>query len=172
MKRILLLTVIFLTACDSNIRFDAQGSNNSYLSCSSNNELRYRWRNVILDKTNKSVRSEWYFIVSSDFTVGQHGAIFTLSDNYDKSSYQWGEHTGDMFSDEFYLHKTTLILEVYQKNTYDSLPSSYDITKFRCNVYDDYQAYSEWEHSIVDSLENAAVNEKAKASAAESAKKI
>ena len=77
-----------------------------------------------------------------------------------------------VFSDEFELHKTTLILEVYQKNTYDSLPSSYDITKFRCNAYDDYQAYSEWERSILDSLENAAVNEKAKASAAESAKKI
>ena len=83
MKPLLLLSLILLSACDRQIPFDEQGNNNSYLSCSniSDGNVATRWRNVILDKTNLSVRSQKYFIYDS--SVEQWGAIFDLRDNYD-----------------------------------------------------------------------------------------
>jgi len=181
MKRLLLLSIILLSACDrqipfdaqgsNKIPFDAQGSNNSYLGCSSNNELRYRWRNVILDNTNQSVRSEWYFIASGDFIVMQYGAIFVLNDNYDGSAYEWGEHKGKI-SETFKLHKTTLNLDVVERITYDYLDDTYNWDEFRCNVYDDYQSYSKWENSILEELAIEAIRQKIESKKTEANKKI
>ena len=171
MKRLLLLSIILLSACDRQIPFDAQGSNNSYLGCSSNNELRYRWRNVILDNTNQSVRSEWYFIASGDFIVMQYGAIFVLNDNYDGSAYEWGEHKGKI-SETFELHKTTLNLDVVERITYDYLDDTYNWDEFRCNVYDDYQSYSKWENSILEELAIEAIRQKIESKKTEANKKI
>ena len=172
MKRLLLLTAISLIGCDQDIPFEIQGSNNVYLGCSKTENSRNWWRNVILDKTNKSVKSEWFFVTRNDYTIVQTGTVFALTDNYDKTSYQWGEHTRDVFSDEFTLHKTTLNLELFQKSNVPNMKTSYSTDKFRCNVYDDYQAYSKWERDILERLKNNATKLKAEAKSAESAKRI
>jgi len=155
MKRLLLLSIILLGACDREIPFDEQGEGNNYLSCSSisDGNPATRWRNVILDKSNQSVRSERYFIASDNFTVMQHGSIFILNDKYDGSAYRWGEYKGKI-SRTFELHKTTLNLDVVQRIAYDSTEDTYDREKFRCTVYDDYQSYSKWENLILETLDN------------------
>jgi len=172
-KRLLLLSIILLSACDRQIPFDEQSNNTSYLSCSSisDGNPATRWRNVILDKSNQSVRSEWYFIASDNFTVMQHGSIFVLNDNYDGSAYRWGEYKGKI-SRTFELHKTTLNLDVVQRIAYDSTDDTYDREKFRCNVYDDYQTYAKWETSILESLESAAIRFKYQSERTEENKQI
>ncbi len=173
MKQLLLLSIILLSACDRQIPFDEQGSNNSYLSCSSisDGNPATRWRNVILDKSNQSVRSEWYFIASGDFTVLQYGSIFVLKDNYDGSAYRWGEYKGKI-SRTFELHKTTLNLDVVERITYDSTADNYDREKFRCNVYDDYQTYAKWETSILETLKIVAIRQKTQSERTEENKQI
>lgn len=172
MKRLLLLIAISLIGCDQDIPFEMQGSNSAYLGCSKPENSRNWYRNVILDKTNKSVNSEWFFVSSTDYSIIQTGAVFALTDNYDKTSYQWGEHTRDMFSYEFTLHKTTLILELFLKSNVPNNKTSYSTDKFRCNVYDDYQAYAEWERDILERLKSHAVKLRAEAKSSESAKRI
>ena len=171
MKRLLLLSLILLSACDRQIPFDEQGNNNSYLSCSniSDGNVATRWRNVILDKSNQSVRSQKYFIYDS--SVKQWGAIFDLRDNYDNSAYAWGEYEGKI-SKTFELHNTTLNLDVVQRIAYDSTDDTYDREKFRCNVYDDYQTYAKWETSILESLGSVAIRQKAQSERTEENKQI
>ena len=172
MSRFLLLSIILLSACDRQIPFDEQSDNTSYLSCSNirDGDVATRWRNVILDKSNQSVRSEWYFIVSRDFRAVQNGKIFVLNDNYDGSAYQWGEHKGNI-SSTFELHKTTLNLKVNERFSYDS-GDDYIRYKFRCDVYDDYQTYAKWEKSILESLEIEAIRQKAQSERTEENKQI
>ena len=167
MKRLLLLTAILLSACGYEIPFDEQDSNNTYLSC----YFKSTWRNVILDKTHGTARSEWYFITSPGFEVMQTGEITKLRDNYDKSAYQWGHHNKDFYSSEFELDKTSLRLKVSLKINYSFGPE-YKTKNFRCQLWDDYKAYSEWEVSLLETFERMATKERAQHTAAESAKKI
>lgn len=172
MKRLLLLSIILLTACDQEILFDEKNNDNNYLSCVnlSDDNIDRRWRNVILDKTNQSIRSQFYFISSNDFTVTHYGKISDLNDNYDGSAYQWGEHKG-MMSTKFELHKTTLNLEEMLRISLES-GDDYEERNFGCEVYDDYQSYSKWENSILEELEIEATRQKTQSKKTEGNKKI
>ena len=171
MKRLLLLSIILLTACDQEILFDEQGNNNSYLSCYSISDdvIESGWRNVILDKTNQSIKSERYTI-SHDFKGMQYGDVFVMNDSYDDSEYRWGEHTGTV-SNKFELHKTTLNLKVIRRLSTDN-GDSYDRLDYECGVYDDYQSYLKWEKSILESLEIEGIRQKIQSERVEANKKI
>jgi hypothetical protein len=168
MNRLILLTAIFLIACDQLIPFDVEGGDNRYLGCTSQNPVRSR--NVVIDRANNSLRSEQYFISSTDFSVVQFGHIAVLEDNYDGSRYEWVQDL-EPFSNAYVLHKTNLNLHV--KQTYTSGSGSnttrYNLT---CTVYDDYQAFLKWERNVLDNLKNEAMRQKADKVEAEAAKKI
>jgi len=171
MKLLLLFSIVLSSACNREIPFDEQGNNNSYLSCYSISEdvIESGWRNVILDKTNQSIKSEMYTI-SHDFKGMQYGDVFVMNDSYDDSEYRWGEHTG-VVSNKFELHKTTLNLKVIRRFS-TANGDSYDRLDYECSIYDDYQSYLKWEKSILESLEIEGIRQKIQAEKVEENKKI
>ena len=176
MTRLLLLTAIFLTACDSNIPFDVQGSSHVYLGCKNNQaEFDSKWRNVILDKTNGSARSEWFFLDDADdFRVLQHGQIGKLYENSNKSAYEWGDYNNKFRSDRFAVDKTSLRLDHTKKYNYSAEAGGvkYKTDNYSCELKTDYEAYSKWESSVRETLDIVSRRFRAEAKVAEAAKKI
>ena len=144
---ILSFTLLLITACkvEPVIKFSENSKDNIFLVCKkSGNE---RWRNVIIDKINKSVRSEMYAVSSYDNKLFQYGEIASLSDYGE--DYHWTETEDDIYS-SFRLNRTTLKMTV---NTWINERFSYEY--FIC-TNSDYEYFKIQEKNIKDNLKSEA----------------
>lgn len=164
------LALVSLAACEQPIPFEEGNESNTYLGCIGlrTDDIERKYRNVIIDRSNHSVRSEQYFL--SDFMVAQAGVVGALDDISDPSAYKWERKT-DTLRFKFELHRTTLKL---QERTRMPVGSKYIYghKNFSCEAFNNYEAYKTWENSIIEELEAEALKRKLKAEAAEKQKRI
>lgn len=149
-KLIIILSVAipFITACKQEpvINFSEDSVDNLYLTCKEKG--KEYWRNVIIDKINKSVKSEHYFIASNDNKPYQYGKISSLSDY--GQDYHWSEPEDDMYY-SFRLDRTSLKMRV---NSWFYGDLSYDY--FNCTKHLDYSYFKVKEKNIIEKLTNEA----------------
>jgi hypothetical protein len=140
---ILSVAIPLITACKQEpvITFSEGSVDNIYLTCKERGNDR--WRNVIIDKINKSVKSEKYFVSSTDNKLYQYGKIASLFGNVE--SYSWSEPEDDIYS-SFNLNRTTLKMTV---NTWINERLSYK--HFIC-TNSDYEYFKIQEKNIKDNL--------------------
>ena len=141
---ILSVAIPLITACKQEpvINFSEDSVDNIYLTCKERG--KEYWRNVIIDKINKSVKSEMYFIASNDNKLYQYGKIASLSDYGE--DYHWSEPEDDVYN-SFRLDRTSLKMTV-NLWFYEDLSYEY----FNCTKHLDYSYFKDKEKNIIDKL--------------------
>ena len=61
------LMLLSLAACEQPIPFEERNESNTYLGCTNPgaDDVEKKYRNVIIDRSNHSIRSEWYYLIGS-----------------------------------------------------------------------------------------------------------
>jgi hypothetical protein len=145
---ILSVAIPLITACKQEpvINFSEDSVDNIYLTCKERG--KEYWRNVIIDKINKSVKSEKYFIAGYDNKVYQYGKIASLSDQGEY--YYWSEPEDKMYY-SFRLDRTSL------KMTVDAwFNEDFSYKYFNCTKHSDYSYFKVKEKIIIEKLRKEA----------------
>ena len=169
-RLVLGLVLVSLAACEQPIPFEERNESNTYLGCIDPraDDIERKYRNVIIDRLNHSVRSESYFLIP--YMVVQAGPAADLDDVSDSSVYKW-ESESDIVRLKYELHRTTLKLKERSRVPVGS-EYIYGHTNFTCKLFNDYETYKTWENSVLEELEAESLKRKLKAEAAEKQKKI
>lgn len=164
------LVLLSMAACEQHIPFEERNESNTYLGCIDPraDDIERKYRNVIIDRLNHSIRSEQYFLIP--FMVIQAGLVADLDDTSDPSAYKWEKET-DALRMKFELHRTTLKLKERRRVPVGS-EYVYGHTNYSCELFNNYETYKTWENSILEELEAETLKRKLKAEAAEKQKKI
>jgi hypothetical protein len=145
-KLIIILSVAIplITACKQEpvINFSEDSVDNIYLTCKVKG--KEYWRNVIIDKINKSVKSETYNVSSTDNNIYQYGKIDSLLDLGE--DYFWSEPEDDTYS-SFSLDRTSLKMTV---NTW--FFGDFTFQDFNCTKHLDYSYFKDKEKNIIEKL--------------------
>ena len=109
-RLVLGLVLVSLAACEQPIPFEERNESNTYLGCINPraDDFEQKYRNVIIDRLNHSVRSEAYFLIP--YMLIQAGRAADLDDVSDTSIYKW-ESESDTVRLRYELHRTTLKLK-------------------------------------------------------------
>ena len=141
------LLLLSLAGCEQHIPFEERNESNTYLGCIDPRAegIERKYRNVIIDRLNHSVRSEAYFLIP--YMVIQAGRAADLDDVSDTSIYKW-ESESDTVRLRYELHRTTLKLKERSRVPVCS-EYIYGHTNFTCELFNDYETYKTWENSIL-----------------------